>query len=843
MILRLIKNEIKNQKLLSTSTVIFMAVSSMLIVLSITLFSTLLSSVSSLMDEAVSPDFLQMHSGEIDEDEIREFAEGQGFEEGQGCEEDQGFAEDQELVKGQGVVEKWQVYRFLNLDNNEVTLGDESLVGNTQDNGFCVQGVGFDFLLDMENQQPEVKAGEVYVPVCYKSLYELSVGDEMRVGDESLTIAGFIRDSQMNSMMASSKRFLVSAEDYERLVYLGSEEYLIEFLLCEGADLDAFATEYAKAGLPDNGPAITKPLIKLMNALSDGIMIFVIFLVGIAILLISLLCISYITSLGVERDRREAGTLKALGIGRKQIRRIYISKYVFFAVIGGGAGFVGALLLARPLGRSLKELYGTAANGAATTIASLLICIMIQGLILLFIRRIIKRNDKITALEALLDRQNMGRKSGRGQMVIIGLVTALCMMLALIPQNLFTTLKAPEFVSYMGIGNAELRMDIRQSKDIENDTKKVVERLEGDELVKEFVALKTVSCPAVVEGVEGVGGVEGVDGVGGDCGEEIRLLVEVGDHNVFPVAYTEGKAPADAGEIALSVLQAQDLGIGVGDKILIKAGADASEGAVQGADEGESKLAVQGADGGESRETAGNDSTTWDEGDTDALDERDFSEQEAGVEVIVCGLYSDITNGGKTAKMAVLPQGVGTEKIMWSVLYITLNDPAQRAEWIKGYEGSGDIVDIADYVNATYGPTINQVGKAKVIALLIAMGILFVVVVLFVRLLIEKSRREISLKKALGFRGRNIQWQYIRKASLPVIVGVGAGAFLSVLMGEGICGLALSSLGASGFHFVISGAMVALLIISLMATGFVALLVGTGETTKIRAYECCRGKE
>ena len=58
--------------------------------------------------------------------------------------------------------------------------------------------------------------------------------------------------SQMNSMMSSSKRFLVSAADYERLKAMGSEEYLIEFLL--DGDAGDFTTAYTDAGLPANGP-------------------------------------------------------------------------------------------------------------------------------------------------------------------------------------------------------------------------------------------------------------------------------------------------------------------------------------------------------------------------------------------------------------------------------------------------------------------------------------------------------------------------------------------------------------------------------------------------------------
>ncbi|MDY4971667.1 MAG: hypothetical protein SO101_15675 [Lachnospiraceae bacterium] len=58
-------------------------------------------------------------------------------------------------------------------------------------------------------------------------------------------------------------------------------QILIEFLLEEGADSNAFKTAYENAGLPMNGPTITAPLIKMMNTLSDGIMILIILLISL----------------------------------------------------------------------------------------------------------------------------------------------------------------------------------------------------------------------------------------------------------------------------------------------------------------------------------------------------------------------------------------------------------------------------------------------------------------------------------------------------------------------------------------------------------------------------------
>lgn len=749
MIGRLLWNDIRNHKLLSLYTVIFMAASALFISLAAVLFTGLLGSVDGLMERAVTPDYLQMHAGDIQAENVKAFAE------------------------KHPEIDDWQISPFLNLDNSTLFLGNSSLAGSTQDNGLCMQGEKFDFLLDMNNGCPVVEEGEVYVPVCYRSMYGLCVGDTMQIENEKLTIAGFIRDSQMSSMMASSKRFLVSETDYERIKTKGSEEYLIEFLLKDDTDTDSLAADYKKANLYSNGPTITKPLIRMMNALSDGIMILVILLVGIGVLLISLLCIRFITVLGVERDRREVGMLKALGIENKQIRYIYISKYVLFSFVGALIGFCGAAILERPLSEKLRELYGVTDKGVLSLVIAVLACILVQAVILLFIRHVLKKIEKMSTLEALFSIQAQGEKKERSQYVLIGLVVAACMALTLIPQNLYSTISSPQFVTYMGIGDAGIRMDVRQSENIEEITRKLSEELDSDSDVFKYVALKTVSCPVILSD-----------------GTQVNLIVEEGDHSVFPVKYAEGKQPEKEGEIALSGLQAQDLGLHVGDMLELNYAGRLTP-------------------------------------------------------VVVCGIYSDITNGGKTAKMSMLLSGSNTDdRIMWSILYVSLKDDVQAEQWMEKYTHYGvDIVDIAGYVEGTYGPTIKQIEMAKLVAMGIALLIIVIVVMLFMRLLVEKKRYGISLQKALGFRNDCIQREYFINGFIPVTVGVLAGALAGNILGEGICGQILKSFGAYGFHFVISWGKVLLILVILMLTAAIAVNLGTLEINKIKAYECCMRKE
>lgn len=737
-------NDLKQNKLISAALIFFMTISPMLLSLGVLLFSGLLGSIENLMENARVPDLVQMHSKELNPEEISRFAE-----------------EHEEI-------EKWQICSFLNLDNSRLFLGEKSLRDSTQDNGLCMQGEQFDFLLDMDGRRPKVLPGQVYVPVCYRTRYALSAGDVMRIGESRLVIAGFIRDAQMNSMMSSSKRFLVNEEDYGKLKGQGEEEYLIEFLLRDGADEHSIGKAYAAQGLPAGGPAITKPLIRMMNALSDGTVILVIFLVSLVVLLVSVLCIRFILALQMQRERKEMGMLKALGFGKKDMMRIYFSRYLLLSGCGAWLGLIAAELLKRPLAKQLRELYGVADRGHRAETAGILTVLATEAVLLLFIRWSLKRTEKMSALDALFAAQE--KKTGRGQYGLIGFVTAACGFLMLVPQNLYTTLSSPQFVTYMGIGSGEIRMDLRQAGDTREMTARIAAELEGDIQVKSYAALETRAVLAVLPD-----------------GSRENLSVEMGDHSIFPVSFSEGTFPVDETEIALSALNAKELGLSVGDILRLP------------------------SEGGEA----------------------DYR---------VCGIYSDITNGGKTAKMRGGPE---TGPVIWSVFYVSLTESADKELWMETYRRMGaDVTDIGNYVRDTYAQTLGQLGLASDVAFGMAAAIIGVVVMLFMRLNVEQNRGLISLHKALGFTGRDMKRSFFRKGFLSAAAGCIAGIGLGNLWGEGLCGKILEGFGADGFRFVIVWERMLVLIPAvLLGVSAAAVWIGIAKIGEIKAYECCRGRE
>ena len=741
---RMTFNVWKKDKFGAVSFSAFVAISVMLFSLTVLLFSNLLGAINNLMDIPKTPDYLQTYNGVINEKKLEEFA------------------------SKRTDIENWQICSFLNLENSTLLLGGKSFQDNTQDNGLCVQGKGFDLLLDLNNEMPKLQEGEVYVPVCYESEYDLKIGDFMQIGNERLIIAGFIRDSQMNSMMASSKRFLVCKNDYDRLKKLGSEEYLIEYLLKDDADITKFQSEYENSEMPSNGLAITKPLIKLMNVLSDGIMIMIILLISVLVLIISLICIRFMLLTRLEGEKKELGILKAIGISKIDIRKMFMKRYLILIICGAIIGLSISFLMYKPLSKQMQSLYGVSEHKMASILFSIIGTVILSLVIMLFVKRLLSKINKMTALEGLNGIEK-GKNKSDNKKICISFVIAIGVFLMLIPANLYSTLSSPKFVTYMGIGDGKYRIDIRTNNNLKDKIEDITNRLDKDNDVDKYSLYQTVSLPVIC-----------------DKGENIKILVEMGEHTNFPVTYSIGEAPKKKGEIALSYLLAQELEVTCGDSLALQV-------------------------------------------------------NETPEKYLITGIYSDITNGGKTAKM--YEKDIASDMdVMWSIAYATLKEGVDGKVWLGKYEEEGvKAVDINSYVEGTYGQTVSKIKMVSILIKVITAVVMILVISLFLRLLIERNRHKISIKKAIGFTTKNIKMQYAVECIKYCLIGVFLGVLLGNIAGEKICAIALKSFGADGFKFIINPIELAIFIpIITIFASILAIGIGIKSIKNISAVECCR---
>ncbi|WP_277407016.1 hypothetical protein [Lacrimispora xylanisolvens] len=180
---RIIWNDLRKSPTISAIMLLFITAAAVLISLAVTLGLQLAGSIDSLMVQAKTPHFLQMHTGEINIQRLEHFAQ------------------------ENGAVREFQVMEFLNIDGAEIKIGDSTLEDSVQDNGLTTQSQSFDYLLNLDGQIIRPADGEIYIPLAYAKDGNGLLGKNVIVAGKTFTVAGFLRDSQMNSPLASSKRF------------------------------------------------------------------------------------------------------------------------------------------------------------------------------------------------------------------------------------------------------------------------------------------------------------------------------------------------------------------------------------------------------------------------------------------------------------------------------------------------------------------------------------------------------------------------------------------------------------------------------------------------------------
>lgn len=734
---KMICNDIKKSKLTTATIAVFVFLAALLTATAAALIVNLFSSIDHMMAEAKAPHFMQMHSGELDRERLDAFADRDAN------------------------IEACQVLEFLNIEGAEIAIGDETLADSIQDNGLSVQSTQFDYLLTLDGEIIEPSAGEIYVPVYYMTEGLAELGAQVKIHGTAFTIAGFIRDSQMNSALISSKRFLVSREDFEQLRQFGMLEYLIEFRFLDDSVTAAFENAYLEAGLESNGPpGITFPLIRVANAISDGMMIAVLILVSVLVIVVTFLCIRFTLLAKIETDYREIGVLKAVGIRVSGIKKLYLAKYGVIGAATSLLGFLGSLFLQQPLLANIRLYMGEGGNAVLGRELGLAGAFVIFLIIILYVNGILRCFRRISAAQAIRqgapdEKSHSARKFrlSRNKLfptdVFLGikdvmarkklyftmlLVLIISTFILVVPQNIYNTISARSFMTYMGVGDCDLRLDLRQTDmdGIREKTELVAETMERDNNLADYTVLTSMMFDVKLD--------EQTTG---------RLKVELGDHQAFPIEYSIGGAPQDETEIALSALYADDLEKTVGDELI---------------------LVVDG------------------------------QEQQ----LVICGIYSDVTNGGRTAKALFQAK---QHEILWSIIPVRLNDRAMLDESIRYYKENfpyARVSNIDDYIDQSFGSITAAIRSVSFASIAAAAVLTFLITLLFMKMLITKDRYSIAVLKASGFTNQAVRRQYLTRAAVVLIFGLIIGIVLSNTLGEAVGVAVISSFGASTFHFQIA---------------------------------------
>ncbi|KON66686.1 peptide ABC transporter permease [Peribacillus butanolivorans] len=740
----MVKNDFVRQKIVTISVFVFIAMAVLLGASAINNIANLIQSMSDLQERAVPADITQMHSGEFDQAEIDKFTE-----------------EQRENIAMQETMD------LLTLDGSNIHFGNnQTMAGTVQDISFVVQNKKFDFIMDLDNKKLDVTKGEVAVPIYFMQQYDLKIGDTITVKsgeyENEFVISDYARDYEMNSSLTSSKRFVINQADYNEMLLkqAGELEYLIEFKLHENGDSQGLQTAYIEGGLPANGPTVGGKIFLMFNAMSDAAVAMVIILISVLLIIIASLCIRLTLLATIDEDLREIGVMKAIGISKKDIKKVYLNKYRVMSVVAGIIGYLLSFAVVNLFNGNMRLYISSDLSGNLKYVLSLIAPLLVYFMIVMYCKKVLKRIDKISAVVALR-KDSMER--GKNQKysfpllknkffstnIYMGLrdvwkrfklyrllffIFIVCTFIVILPINIYNTMNSPEFSTYMGIGKSDMRIDLRRTDSITEDFKKLQEELKNDLDIEKYASYITSSYQ--VKNAE-------------DSWDYMNI--ETGDFSIFPLNYLEGRAPEGEGEISLSFANASKDGLNknVGDEVAVNVG-------------GEEK------------------------------------------NLKVTGIYQDITNGGKTAK-AHTSLGVNDEAVLWYIVYMDVAqgvDIREKMDYYQNAYDSAQVNDIKEYTRQTLGNIIDQMSTVVIGAFAIAVIIAVLITALFLRMLLSKDMSQIAIMRSMGLTSKNIKHQYMAGTMMVLILGIIVGVLASNYLGELLVSMAMSTMGAAKIEFV-----------------------------------------
>lgn len=731
----MLKNDFRRNKGINLALFSFMMFSACLAVLSVVMVVQTFTSISELYKMAQPPHFLQMHKGEINQEEINEF-----------------------MSDYQGIT-YWQTCTMIDVYGEYFTVvGNEDTCNLSDcrlDIGLVMQNETMDLLLNSQHEKVSIHKGEMGIPVLLRDMYGMEIGDHVILNCNDVmkefVIKEFILDSMMNSPMCSSTRIMLSDEDFEELSgQVGEKEYLIEAYFTNSKEAADFQTAYENAGLAQNGQAITYTMIFILSALTDIIAVFVLLLVSILLIFVSFICVKFTIMAALEEEIGEIGTMKAIGLPFAHIRDLYLNKYRALAIAGVSAGYILALLISGVFTKHISATFGKMRISVLAVILSLVVGCFIFLLINNYCKKVLKKIKKVTVVDALVrgkgfEKDKGGIKDGLykskklsvnwlmgfrevfykfNNWTIVFVVVLVAVVMILVPVNLMNTFEAPQFITYMGSSLEDILIEVENGEDLETSYANVKQVLENDDAIETYNEYGRVRVQT------------------SDAEEELmNLYIDWGDKSGNELQYLSGKAPEEENEIAISYLNANKIGKDAGDTMVLFF---------------------------------------------------DGKEQE----FVISGIYQDVTSGGYTAKSKYDFSGLDSEKYIFSVNLTDNAEVKKKADEWSQIIGAGVTVDpMEEFINQALGGVVKQLRTMVFASVIIGACLAMLISVLFLKLRLAKDLSEIAVLKAIGFSEYDIKMQYLIKIGCVSITGILVGIILTDLLGERIVNVALSIAG------------------------------------------------
>ena len=718
------------------------------------------------------------------------------------------------VLYGEPDIENWQKNsanvreiereEFLILEGKELQIGKKDYKMRSTFS-LCKVPDTFNLLLDENDVHIEkVNDGEIALSYAEALENELSVGDIITISSgeisKELKVAYITKDMVFGSSYMGWSRAAISDNDYDELAKYKDEK--VQMYSFKTDNIKELSNEINQQNF-SSVFQLTQENVRFTYVL-DMLIFAVLIVVAICLLLIAFTVLRFSIVFTLQEDYKEIGIMKAIGLGNRYIRRIYLIKYIFLSIIGTVIGAIVSIPFGNVFLETVRQQMALEEN-YISYFRSIICAVVTIIIILLFCYFATGKINKYTAMQAIRSGASGERFKRKSVLKLhkIKRMPAICYMaindilssmksygilltvftlgtiLVILPANMANTLNSDSLIDFFSMINSDVFIT-----DDENPSFYV-----GNEkgLQERLTTIEQESKEAGIEmKVHAEKSYNGYITLPNDNqGVPVYIIQSLGI-DAMGYKYMEGKAPMLDNEIAITPYMAKEIGVGIGDQVEV---------------------------------SIVNETKNY----------------------IITGIYQTVVNMGSqirlSEKVRVQESSLGGILSMQGV-FVNREDIDSQMLKLKELYPAYDIDTTAEFLDITIKTIRESVQELKLLILLVVIFVNCLITILMCKTLITKDIGNIAFLKSIGFGNKDIRiWQGLRILFL-MIISLVLGGGLVMGLNKVVTSLTFGMMGAKDVETVVIVQEVYVLypIILLCGTA-IAIMIATMNVKKIGLKE------
>ncbi len=746
MFLRILKRDLKRKKTMNMILFLFIVLATMFVASGINNVVTVMNGTDYYLDRAGVGDFVIVTMG------------------------DNSVGALDEMLKTEPAVLDYRLECVVYGSQEDVTTEDGLALESK--NNILVQSIKESKItfFDKENRPvTDVEQGHVYVSGNFMEVNGLKEGDTVCLNHSgvkmSFIIDGTAKDALLGSDFMGNTRFILSDEDMR--VLLDNEEiyqhYRGEVCYIDTDDIGAMSSAMTKvSNVAFEG---SRSLIKMCYVM-DMIVAFLMLILSICLIIVSFVVLKFSITFTIAEEFREIGVMKAIGLSNGKIRRLYITKYLMMALTGACLGLFASI----PFGRLLlhvvseKMVLGNDNEVLFNFFGAFLVVLVI----VLFAYLCTGKVKKFSPVDAIRSGQTGERYKNKSALrlcrfpagnalfmacndilsnpkrfITIIISFSICTLFALLLVNTITTIKSPSLIHTFGTESHLYMTNVSDvmsfisggsKKDVEKQLEDMGKVLTGEGMPAEICIEVQYKYPVTFEGNAYVF----------TCQQGLRTT----DSDYM---YTEGAAPENKYEIAITPQIAEITGAAIGDTMTVHYGGE-------------------------------------------------------DLECMVTGFFQTMNQMGELIR---LHEDAPTDfRYISSALSYQINftdapsvkEIELRKEKVKDLYHNDKVMNATEYCIDCI-PVLDTLESVRLLLLGITMVVVLLVTVLMERSFIADEKSQIAILKAIGFKDSAVIRWHVYRMGLAALAAVILAAVLSLSMTKLCITPVFGMMGATDFNY------------------------------------------